>query len=109
MPGSESHPVTWWSVLALGVYGGLVPCPTAIVVLLTSISLNRLGFGMLLVVAFSVGLALVLVSIGLLVVHAGRALARLRVRAGISEAIPLVSAAAVVVAGALMGACRKAR
>ncbi len=94
--------MTWRSILALGVYGGLIPCPTAIVVLLTSISLNRIGFGMLLVVAFSVGLALVLVSIGLLVVHAGRALARLRVRPGISRAVPLVSAAAVIVAGVLI-------
>ena len=78
-----------------------MPCPTAIVVLLTSISLGRVGFGLLLVVAFSAGLAAVLTGIGLLLVYAGRALARIKVNAGVVRAVPLVSAAAMVVAGLL--------
>ena len=47
------------SLLAVGVSGGLLPCPSALVVLLAAISLHRLAFGLVLIVAFSVGLALV--------------------------------------------------
>lgn len=53
------------SLLALGVSGGLIPCPSALVVLLASVSLNRLVFGLLLIVAFSAGLALTLTAFGI--------------------------------------------
>ncbi len=43
----------------------MIPCPAALVVLLSAVALNRIGFGMLLIVAFSAGLALVLMTIGL--------------------------------------------
>lgn len=102
IPGMDGRPVTWRSLLALGIYGGLIPCPTAIVVLLTSISLDRLGFGMVLVVAFSAGLAAVLTGIGLALVYAGRAMTRLRVPGGIARAVPVLSATAVIVAGILI-------
>ena len=94
--------MTWRSLLSLGVYGGLIPCPTAIVVLLTSISLNRVGFGLVLVVAFSFGLAAVLTGIGLLLVHAGRLVNRFSdgTAAGrLGRFLPIASAAAVILAG----------
>jgi nickel/cobalt transporter (NicO) family protein len=102
MPGADGRPVTWKSLLMLGIYGGLIPCPTAIVVLLTSISLNRIGFGLLLVVAFSAGLAAVLTGIGLLLVYAGRALSRVKVNSSLARAVPVGSAALVIVAGLLI-------
>jgi ABC-type nickel/cobalt efflux system permease component RcnA len=68
--------VTWRSLLALGISGGLVPCPSALVVLLGSIALGRVGFGLLLVVAFSLGLAAALTAVGLLFLFAGRYLER---------------------------------
>jgi nickel/cobalt exporter len=101
-PGRDGGRVTWRSLLALGIYGGLIPCPTAIVVLLTSISLDRVGFGLLLVVAFSAGLAAVLTGIGLALVYAGRALERVRVHGALVRAVPVLSAAAVVVVGVLI-------
>jgi len=58
--------------VALGVSGGLVPCPAALVLLLSAIPLDRLGFGMVLIVVFSMGLAVVLTSIDLLMVYARR-------------------------------------
>lgn len=64
--------VSWRGVLAIGVSGGLLPCPAALVVLLSAIGLGRLGFGMLLIVAFSGGLALVLSGIGLAVLYSSR-------------------------------------
>lgn len=71
-PGADGTPVTWRSLLALGVTGGLLPCPSALVVLLSAVSLNRVGYGLLLVVAFSLGLAGVLTAIGLAFVYTGR-------------------------------------
>ena len=73
-PGGHSHlppdRVTWRSLLALGVSGGLLPCPSALVVMLGAIALGRVGFGMVLIVAFSLGLAGTLTAIGLLFVMA---------------------------------------
>jgi len=64
------------ALLALGVSGGILPCPSALVVLLSAIALHRVGFGLVLIVAFSAGLATVLSGIGILVVRAGRLLSR---------------------------------
>ncbi|HEY7033911.1 MAG TPA: sulfite exporter TauE/SafE family protein [Thermomicrobiales bacterium] len=78
-PGTNGTRVTWRTLLALGVSGGLIPCPSALVVLLGSIALGRVGFGLALVVAFSLGLAATLTSLGLVFLYAGRFLER-RVR-----------------------------
>ncbi len=61
---------TWRDLLVLGVTGGIVPCPSAVIVLLAAIALKRLLFGLLLIVFFSIGLAAVLITIGILVVCA---------------------------------------
>ncbi len=70
--GSHHHPEqanpSLRSLLTLGITGGMIPCPAALVVLLSAVALNKIGFGMLLILAFSAGLALVLVTIGLLLV-----------------------------------------
>jgi ABC-type nickel/cobalt efflux system permease component RcnA len=71
-PGADGGKVTWRSLLALGISGGLLPCPSALVVLLSAISLHRVGYGLLLVIAFSLGLACTLTCIGLAFVYAGR-------------------------------------
>ena len=102
MPGADGAPITWRNLLALGIFGGLIPCPTAIVVLLTSISLNRVGFGMLLVVAFSAGLAAVLTGIGIILVYAGQRLSRFHPPALLSRGIPVASAAVVVFVGLML-------
>ncbi len=104
-PGADGEPVTWRSLLALGVSGGLLPCPSALVVLLSAIALQRVAFGLLLIVAFSVGLASVLVGIGLLLVFAGRFFNRLSVGGGLAvRLVPVLSALLVVVAGVVITA-----
>lgn len=65
----------------LGITGGIVPCPAALVVLLSAFSLHRIGFGLFLITAFSFGLAAVLVIVGLTMVYAKRVMSS-RVRAG---------------------------
>ncbi len=63
-------------LLTLGITGGMVPCPAALVVLLSALSLHRVGLGLFLIVAFSLGLAAVLIVIGLLMVYARQFMAR---------------------------------
>jgi ABC-type nickel/cobalt efflux system permease component RcnA len=63
-------------LLTLGISGGIVPCPAALVVLLSAVSMQRIGFGLLLIVAFSIGLASVLIAIGLLMVYAREFMSR---------------------------------
>jgi len=84
----------------LGITGGIVPCPAALVVLLSAFSLHRIGFGLFLITAFSLGLAAVLVTVGLTMVYAKRVLSS-RVRAGNTALryLPFLSSAFMVVLG----------
>ncbi|MFQ6019371.1 MAG: nickel/cobalt transporter, partial [Dehalococcoidia bacterium] len=66
----DGSPLPWRSLLALGLADGLVPSPSTLVVLLAAISLDRIGLGFLLIVAFSVGLAGVLALVSLILVYA---------------------------------------
>jgi nickel/cobalt exporter len=91
-------------LIAVGVSGGLLPCPSALVVLLAAISLHRVAFGMLLIVAFSVGLAMTITAIGLVAVFARRTLSRFDMNSGLVRFIPAVSALVIVVFGILMTA-----
>ena len=65
--------ITWKSLLALGISGGLLPCPSALVLMLSAISLGRVGYGMILTVAFSFGLAATLTAVGLVFLYVGKA------------------------------------
>ncbi len=109
-PGADGSRVTWRSLVALGVSGGLVPCPSALVLLLSAISLGRLEFGMVLVVAFSVGLALVLTGIGLLLVYARRLFERFTLAPRVPRFLPVASALGITLAGLaiVLGALRQA-
>jgi nickel/cobalt exporter len=90
-------------LLALGVTGGIVPCPAALVVLLSALSLGRARFGFLLIVAFSVGLAAVLIAIGILMVSAQRLMSRFHGEGIlITRWLPLTSAAAITAFGVVI-------
>jgi ABC-type nickel/cobalt efflux system permease component RcnA len=84
----------------LGITGGIVPCPAALVVLLSAFSLHRIGFGLFLITAFSFGLAAVLVIVGLTIVYAKRVLSS-RVRTGNTAVryLPFLSSAFMVALG----------
>jgi ABC-type nickel/cobalt efflux system permease component RcnA len=103
-PGADGGPVTWRGLLALGISGGLLPCPSALVVLLSAIALHRVAFGMLLIVAFSIGLAGVLTGIGLLLVYARRLFERFPTDGRLLQALPVASAAFVTLAGVMIAA-----
>ena len=95
--------LTWKSLAALGVVGGLVPSVSALVILLAAISLHRVGFGLLLILAFSGGMALVLTGIGLLLVYTRKVMERIPLRnpwvAGLARLLPLGAALIVLVSG----------
>jgi ABC-type nickel/cobalt efflux system permease component RcnA len=80
-------------LLVLGVTGGMVPCPAALVVLLGAVALHRTGFGLYLIVAFSIGLAAVLIAMGFVAVYAGRMMSRLPFEAPLVQRwLPMASA-----------------
>ncbi|MGH7802581.1 MAG: nickel/cobalt transporter [Thermodesulfobacteriota bacterium] len=91
--------VTLGNLFALGVSGGIVPCPEALIVLLSAISLHRIGFGLLLIVAFSIGLAIVLVGIGMMMVYARRFVERFSGDGKIIQRLPLVSSVIISILG----------
>jgi nickel/cobalt exporter len=96
---ADSPKITWRGLMALGVSGGLVPCPAALVLLLGAISLDRLGFGMVLVLAFSAGLAVVLTGIGLLMIYARKLFERFSFESRVPRLLPIVSASIITLAG----------
>jgi ABC-type nickel/cobalt efflux system permease component RcnA len=98
-PGANGKPIGWRSLLALGISGGLLPCPSALVVMLSAISLHRVAFGLLLILAFSIGLAGVLSGIGLLLVYAGKIFNRIPTHGRLIRLVPVASAAVIVLAG----------
>ena len=89
-------------LLGVGISGGLIPCPTALVVLLAAISLHRVGYGLVLILAFSMGLAAAMTGIGLLAVSAKRLAGRLRLEGRVVRALPALSAAVILVLGLVM-------
>ena len=89
-------------LLSLGISGGLVPCPEALVLLMLSISLQRVAFGLALLALFSLGLAGVLIGIGCAMVYAGPAMMKLGKTDAIARRLPVASAAVVSFIGAAM-------
>jgi nickel/cobalt exporter len=94
----------WRGLLAMGAAAGLIPCPSALVVLLGAIAQGEVALGMLLIVAFSAGLATTLTALGLAVVLATRFVRRVRVPAGIVTALPAASAVVIVGVGCVLTA-----
>jgi nickel/cobalt exporter len=96
----DEHPLSLRQLCLLGVTGGIVPCPAALVVLLSAFALHRIGFGLYLIAAFSSGLAAVLVTIGLMMVYAKRVMsARLHFCGAAVRLLPILSSAFMAVLG----------
>jgi nickel/cobalt transporter (NicO) family protein len=100
------HPesLSWRGILAMGTAAGLIPCPSALVVLLGAIAQGQIALGMVMIVAFSLGLATTLTVLGIAVVSAGRVLSRLNVPNRIVTALPAVSALLIVGVGVVLTA-----
>jgi len=87
-------------LVVLGITGGIIPCPAALVVLLSAVALHRTSFGLYLIVAFSLGLAAVLIAMGMITVYAGRLMSRLRLEGALVQKwLPMGSAAMIAFLG----------
>jgi nickel/cobalt transporter (NicO) family protein len=86
-------------ILGVGVAAGLLPCPSALVVLLSAIALHRIGFGFALILAFSLGLAATITGIGLVAVLARRTFGRARFDGRLIRALPALSAVVILLVG----------
>lgn len=96
-----SRAVTLYQLFTLGITGGIIPCPAALVVLLSAFALHRIGLGLFLIVAFSVGLAAVLICFGMLMVYARRFMSGLVADGPLTTRwLPVASAAFMTVLGA---------
>jgi len=98
--GNARKAVSLGQLFTLGITGGIIPCPAALIVLLSAFALHRIGLGFFLIVAFSVGLAAVLIGFGMLMVYAGRFMARLKMDGPLTRRwLPLASSAFITVLG----------
>ena len=91
-------------IVAMGASAGLLPCPSALVVLLGAIAQHQVALGLALIVAFSAGLASTLTALGVAVVHAGRLTARVSPDGRLVAVLPAASALVIVAAGAVLTA-----
>jgi ABC-type nickel/cobalt efflux system permease component RcnA len=89
-------------LLSLGISGGIVPCVDALIGLLFAISLNKLTWGLIILCAFSLGLAAVLVAIGILMVMAKPVIERFTGEGIWLQRLPIISAAVVILLGAVL-------
>jgi ABC-type nickel/cobalt efflux system permease component RcnA len=101
--GEAQSPISRKTLMVMGAAGGMVPSPSALVVLLGAIALGRTWFGIALVLGYGIGMALTLVGAGLLMVRARATLdGRLRSRSGLArlaQVLPVLTASFVVIAG----------
>lgn len=94
--------ISWKSLLALGISGGLLPCPSALVLMLSAISLGRTGYGLVLTLVFSFGLAATLTCVGLVFLYVGKAFGGSFSGNRLVKAVPVLSALVIACLGAMI-------
>jgi len=101
---SHSHahahsPTSLSSLVKLGIAGGLIPCPSALVMLLSAVALHQISYGLFLVGGFSLGLASVLVILGVVAIYARQWLERLPQTDQVLQKLSILSAIVIMVIG----------
>lgn len=94
--------ISWRNLLALGISGGLLPCPSALVLMLSAISLGRTGYGLVLTFVFSLGLAATLTGVGLVFLYVGKAFGGSFSGSRLVKAVPVLSALVIAFLGAVI-------
>ena len=90
-------------LFTLGVTGGIIPCPAALIVLLSAVALHRIALGMFLIFAFSIGLAAVLIAFGMLIVYARHFMLLIKMDGPLArKSLPVVSSGFITVLGVLL-------
>jgi len=96
--GSGQKPSVW-QIIGFGAAGGMIPCPASITVMLLAVSTGKTALGVFTVLGFSLGLALALVGVGVLIVTGLSKLSNTGRLSWISRQAPIVSASLVIVSG----------
>ena len=96
---AAKNPYNKWNLLVLGISGGLVPCPAAIATLLAAIAAGRIAQGLTMAIFFSVGLGAVMMTIGVILSHAGRLTEHIAANQEFSRRMGIVSAALITLIG----------
>lgn len=100
---SPAQAVSLTQLFTLGITGGIIPCPAALIVLLSAFALHRIGLGFFLILAFSLGLAAVLIGFGMLMVYARRFMTHLNVDGPLTRRwLPVASSAFITVLGLIL-------
>jgi ABC-type nickel/cobalt efflux system permease component RcnA len=100
----QEHDLSWRGLLGMGTAAGLIPCPSALVVLLAAIAQHEIALGLVLITVFSLGLAGTLTALGLVVVSARRLIPRRLAAGRLAAALPAASALAIVAIGCVLTA-----
>jgi ABC-type nickel/cobalt efflux system permease component RcnA len=100
----HEHDLSWKGLLGMGTAAGLIPCPSALVVLLAAISQHEVALGLLLITAFSLGLAATLTGLGLIVVSARRWIPPRLAAGRLAAVLPAASALLIVGVGCVLTA-----
>ena len=100
----HEHELSWKGLLGMGTAAGLIPCPSALVVLLAAISQHEVALGLLLITAFSLGLAATLTGLGLVVVSARRWIPPRLAAGRLAAVLPAASALLIVGVGFVLTA-----
>jgi nickel/cobalt exporter len=90
---------TLWQLITLGISGGIVPCPAALAVLLAAVSYGQFARGLSLVIIFSIGMAVVLVAIGIAMVKAASFAGKYVAESKWTKIVPVVSASLITLVG----------
>jgi nickel/cobalt exporter len=101
---SHEHDLSWKGLLGMGTAAGLIPCPSALVVLLAAISQHEVALGLLMITAFSLGLAATLTGLGLIVVSARRWIPHRLAAGRLAAVLPAASALLIVAVGCVLTA-----
>ncbi|HEY3163289.1 MAG TPA: sulfite exporter TauE/SafE family protein [Candidatus Limnocylindrales bacterium] len=99
--------LSWRGLFVLGLAGGLIPSTSALLILLGSIAAGRPAFGLMLVVAFGLGMAAVMTTVGLVMIAARSRLDRMPSRSSLGRLAalaPLVASIAVLGLGLVLTA-----
>ena len=97
----QSESFSKWNLMLLGISGGLVPCPAAIATLLAAIAAGRIAQGLTMVIFFSLGLGLVMMTIGVVLSQAGRFIENLGSNQEFSRRMGILSALIIIVLGSV--------
>jgi ABC-type nickel/cobalt efflux system permease component RcnA len=100
----HEHDLSWKGLLGMGAAAGLIPCPSALVVLLAAISQHEVALGLVLITAFSLGLAATLTGLGLIVVSARRLIPPRLAAGRVAAVLPAASALLIVGVGCVLTA-----